>query len=326
MGRPRKNPITPLESPKTTVDEFGNEVPAPSIPSAEASKALTENPKNEILNNSIPDSLAAFSGDENMEHKQILDIAKQVMATSLTPETQVPVIPIANHEEPLIRHVFTRITTSNSKDYGLIEGVNYQYKPDGRIDWEAMFDPEYYIYPHNDPSKTALLKVDGLRELAEIRGVESKKIEFQQTTPDMVICKVTVKYIPNFEDPNGREWSAIADASTNNIGTQFAKYLATMAETRATGRCHREALGIRLCTWEEVDPKDVGEPEDTKSMVNDVTMAGLHRQMELKGVSKEELLKKIQEKYPDMTSFDQLKQFQAAKLLNYLSEKQNIKN
>lgn len=308
MGRPRKNPVE-ISQP-AVITPVSNPVESPPFPSVFMPASNTP---------VLPEKPTFVENTTTPEHK-VLEIAKAVMAPTPTIKEIVAAQPIPEQTK------FCRITTPNSPRFGLIDGVEYKYKKDGRIDWEAMFDPEYYIYPNNDGSKAPLLKVDGLRNLAEIRGIEWKRVEFQQTLPDMVVCKVTIKYIPNFEDPNGREWSAIADASAGNIGSGFAKYLATMAETRATGRCHREALGIRLCTFEEVSPDDMDKPSNDGKPIDDVTMAAIHRQMQLKGVTNEALIVKIQEKLPTVDSLGKLTQSQAVAVLNYLNTKQNVKS
>jgi len=207
---------------------------------------------------------------------------------------------------------------------GLIVGLKYEYDEKGLIDWEKMFDPEYYVYPNGDYSKPPLLKVDGLRELSEIRGIESKEVFFQGIG-DTIVCTVTVKYIPNRENPGGRVWSAMADACPGNIGGNFKKYLAAMAETRATGRCHREALGIRLCTFEECDESDIKNASSGDGPITDILLAAVKRQLELKKESEAELIKKIQAKYPEITALSQLTSGQGVLLLRSLSEKQNPK-
>lgn len=207
---------------------------------------------------------------------------------------------------------------------GLVVGLKYEYKDNGLIDWEKMFNPEYCVYPNGDFSKPPLLKVDGLRELAEIRGVESKEVDFQ-VVGEMVVCRVTVKYIPNKENPNGRVWSAMADACSGNIGGNFKKYLSAMAETRATGRCHKEALGIRLCTFEECDENDIKDPSQGTAPVTDVILAAIKRQLEIKKIPESEMVQKIQAKYPEITALAQLTCGQGLLLLRSLNEKQNPK-
>ncbi len=218
-------------------------------------------------------------------------------------------------------------TFQRGKD-GLIDGVDYKYK-NGKIDWQAMFNPEYLIYPDDDTAKEPMLRVDGLLDLADIRGVESKHVKVVPVSQDMVAVTVTISFVPNKEDKHGKTWSATADATPQNVGDKrFAKYLTTIAETRATGRCIRQALGIRLCTFEEISTEDVVNKEDT-APIKDTTLAIIKRQMGLKGFSEEKLLNLIHEKIAgtkDVSLLTQLTVTQGQRVVAYLNSKQNTES
>lgn len=207
---------------------------------------------------------------------------------------------------------------------GLLDGIEYKYS-NGRIDWQAMFNPEYLVYPDNDRAKKPLLKVDGLLDLAEVRGVEWKEANFQGVSESMVIVRVRMRFLPNIEDPNGRIWEGVADATPANVGgKQYSKYLATIAETRAIGRCIRGALGIRLCTFEEVSKDDLQIDDSRK--VPDETITAIRYQMRIKGVSEEVMMKKIHEKYENINGLGELSAEQGRKFLTWLNEMQNAKS
>jgi phosphoribosylformylglycinamidine (FGAM) synthase PurS component len=210
---------------------------------------------------------------------------------------------------------------------GLMEGVEYKYKANGRIDWEAMFNPEFYIYPKNDTTKEPMLKCDGLLELAELRGVAAKTVKIVPVTQDMIAVEVTMQFSPNIEDPQGKVWSATADATIENVGDKkFAKFLTTMAETRAVGRCIRGALGIRKYTFEEMTKDEVMETEDNGT-IKDTALVAIKRQMELKGYKEEGiLLKDVSEKEADVIGVSNLASLtvtQGQKVLAFLNKKQN---
>lgn len=203
--------------------------------------------------------------------------------------------------------------------------TDYKYK-NGRIDWQAMFNPEYLVYPNDDTTKEPFLRVDGLLDLADIRGVESKEVKVVPVSEGMIAVTVTMRFLPNKEEPRGKVWSATADATPSNVGDKkFAKYLTTIAETRATGRCIRGALGIRLCTFEEVSTEDSMDKEDT-APIKDTTLAVIKRQMELKGFTEDGLLKVIHEKIAgtkDVSLLTQLTVTQGQRVVAYLNSKQN---
>lgn len=206
--------------------------------------------------------------------------------------------------------------------------IEYIYsKKTGKIDWQAMFNPEYFVYPNNDKTRDPLLKVDGLRDLAEVRGVSKKEVKFLAASESMVIVSVKMWFVPSVEDPEGRVWEALADATPSNIGGKggFQKYLSTIAETRATGRCIREALCIRLCTFEEVSKDDLNIDESENKPISDETIVALKRQMSLKGVNENEMMEKIQKKHPDIYSMSRLSAKQGKEFLSYLNGLENKK-
>ena len=207
---------------------------------------------------------------------------------------------------------------------GLYEGLKYVCNDYGRIDWQKMFNPKYFFYPNGDKSKEPLLKVDGLKDLAEIRGIERKMVTIVPISENLVACKVNIRFIGNVDDKFGREWEATADASPMNIGGKtFGKFLTAMAETRAIGRCIKEALGIRLATYEEMTGEDVVEPSDNDKPISNELVAAITRQKEIKGLKPEELMVEIKKKLPLIDNVAQLTMEQGRILLSWLNDKPN---
>jgi len=219
----------------------------------------------------------------------------------------------------------TEIPKTESPNYchngdGMLPNIEYKFKSNGKIDWQAMFNPEYFVYPDGDTSKDPFLKVDGLLELADIRGIESKEVVITPVSDSLIAVTVKMTFLPNREEPCGKVWSATADANPSNVGDKkFAKYLTTIAETRATGRCIRGALGIRLCSYEEISKEDM-QTEDN-APIKDTTLVIIKRQMELKGMTEDEVLKAIPDK--NVTSLNQLTASQGQMLVGFLNKKQN---
>lgn len=247
-----------------------------------------------------------------------------ILDTTVTPsdavqeaQTQVPVDQKPNVPVEPVVSLFQR-------DYnGLLIGKDY-IRENGKINWQAMFNPKYFVFPKDDHTKDPMLKADGLRDLADIRGYTSKEVTVQVVSSEFIIVKVKMCFIPNLEEPNGKIVEACADATFYNVGDEaFKKYLTTIAETRATSRCIKEALGIRLCSYEEISKDDLPEDEINKNPITSETLVAIERQMEVKGISNEDVMKFINEKYPNITSFNQLNITQGQETLKFLAAKTN---
>lgn len=207
-----------------------------------------------------------------------------------------------------------------------LEGAakSYPTREDGRIDWEQLINSKYLVYPDNDPSKVPMVKVDGLKDVAEKRGILAKEVSYTAISEHMVICKVKMLFVPNADDPNGRMWEAVADATPGNVnGKLFARFLTACAETRAVGRCIKEALGIRMLCQEEITDQTFNNSGDEP--VSHEVVAAIKKQLEFKGGTTETLLADIQRKYPHIKSLSDLTAEQGSKQLNALNSKQNIK-
>ncbi len=68
----------------------------------------------------------------------------------------------------------------------------------------------------------------------------------------MATVACTILFIPNYESPCGLEVTAIAQASLENVGGEYAKYLEVIASNRAFVRAVKEGLGIQTLSEEEI--------------------------------------------------------------------------
>lgn len=122
-------------------------------------------------------------------------------------------------------------------------------------------------------------RVDGLRRVAQ--DVIGTIVE---EGCDLVACptiengmRACVKAWVVFE--NGQRFEALADASPANItGDEYAIYLTAMADTRAKGRCLRNALGLkRVVAAEEVSNKvGLGVDGNSDSAIRTGQIAAIH--------------------------------------------------
>ena len=230
-------------------------------------------------------------------------------------DNETPRPEIALPQKPWKRH-------ADGPKMGLIENFDYPFSLTGGIDWEKLISPKYLIYPNNDYGREPMVKVDGLRDLAEIRGVSAKEVEIIPVSDRLIVCKCKILFIPNVYEPKGRMWEGAADASPENInGKLFGRFLTACADTRATGRCIKEALGIRVLVQEEVTDQDEGE---SNAPIAGEVIAAIERQAQLKGKA-DTLLKDIMEKYKDIKSMSDLTKGQGAKLLQWLNAMPNAK-
>jgi hypothetical protein len=100
-------------------------------------------------------------------------------------------------------------------------------------------------------------RVEGLRRVAELlvgEIIEERSELLSAPNVDngfRAICKASIL----FETPNGvmKRFEGMADAYEGNLAPDFQIYLVTMAETRAKGRCFKNALKLkRIVSAEEI--------------------------------------------------------------------------
>jgi hypothetical protein len=174
---------------------------------------------------------------------------------------------------------------------GLVKGVEYKYKPDGQIDWKAMLNPVHIKFKtskgqittehekrlaaeiektYGAPAKDLvyadvvakqavkdehlLVMLKGWQELAELRGFTYSAPTAVAAAPGMAVCAWSIKWIPNVDDPAGKETGATADATMENTGG-FG-YLGAMAGNRAFTRAVRLGLGVTILAADEIATKD----------------------------------------------------------------------
>lgn len=174
---------------------------------------------------------------------------------------------------------------------GLVEGIEYKFKPDGSIDWKAMLNPVHIKFKtskgqittehekklaaeiektYGAPAKDLvyadvvakqevkdehlIVMLKGWQELAELRGFTYSAPTAVAAAPGMAVCAWSIKWIPNIDDPDGKETGATADATMENTGG-FG-YLGAMAGNRAFTRAVRLGLGVTILAADEIATKD----------------------------------------------------------------------
>jgi len=156
---------------------------------------------------------------------------------------------------------------------GLIEGVEYKFRPDGSIDWQLMLKPEH-LYINRDykndiekrfnlslkeidvtllEKREVLITLEGINYLAWLRGRRSIIPDVKFVSETEVTSTVTVTFISNFEDPDGLVVGAQASANVYSVSGKFQPFLATFAQNRAFVRAVRQALRIESLGKDEFD-------------------------------------------------------------------------
>lgn len=150
---------------------------------------------------------------------------------------------------------------------GLMEGLDYKLKDNGLIDWRGMIPAQYFV-PHTQwfqsrnltvpkstdglTDKQLLILLDGIKYVANLRGYHSVEYPKIVSTREHCTAVCRIQWKPNCDDPDGKVFSSIGDATPDNT-MSFAKfYLGAIAENRAFVRCVRNSLGIEVTGADEI--------------------------------------------------------------------------
>lgn len=140
-------------------------------------------------------------------------------------------------------------------------------------------------------------RLEGLRRISEIligdiieEGCDL--IQCPNNENNMTACaKAWVKFL--CADGLEKRYEALADASNDNCYSEFGKYLTAMADTRAKGRCYRNALKLRrVIAAEEVDKATILDKGDDDNQSIDTSQTTAIRILSKRfGVSIDKLIK-----------------------------------
>lgn len=121
---------------------------------------------------------------------------------------------------------------------------------------EDHFKPGDFVVAKQGSGETLFIRHDPLLRVAkdpEVLGIMARKVDVNQT-PDKGnewSATATVTYRFGDEDKNVT-WASSADCRKSNARGGFATYSTAMAETRASARALRFALGVEFCSAEEI--------------------------------------------------------------------------
>ena len=173
-------------------------------------------------------------------------------------------------------------------DNGLIEGINYVYDENQKINWLKMIPVEcLYI---NQEKKNSLEKrlnkpfeeikiedvkdtdlvitLQGIRYLLDLRGYRYSKIKINVATPEYAAATCEICFIPNQEENFEQVYCASASAHFGNTKSWYKNYLVEASSNRALCRAVRFYLKINIVASEELGAK---VDEDTQSTNNNLS-------------------------------------------------------
>ncbi len=131
-----------------------------------------------------------------------------------------------------------------------------KYAADG-VDLQALSDEEMAKVKAEAPESRKLIKLAGFKEIARIRGIYSQKFELVHRSPELATVACTILFIPNYENCQGLEVTAVAQASLENVSGEYSKYLEVIASNRSFVRAVKEGLSIQTLSEEEILIEDV---------------------------------------------------------------------
>lgn len=153
------------------------------------------------------------------------------------------------------------------------------------VDIDKISEEEVQEYKKTAPDDFVFISLGGLRELAELRGCDSYKVEMVECSPDNYVAKAEIHFLPNEEEPNGLTFSGIGSASSYNVNYGFKYYLPALAENRSYARAVRNSLRVRSLYNEEAKTDE--KPSENTVGINPIKI--FKDKLEKKNWSFEEL-------------------------------------
>jgi len=169
----------------------------------------------------------------------------------------------------------------NRNEYGLLNGVDYDFSEDGSVNWRSMIKDDH-LFPNRswfdlrkkDLPRTIdglkdhqlLIKLSGIKELAKLRGFSDVYYDVEKCEEGHVAVKCSITFLPNYETGNQPVvFSDMANATLNNTSSFATKFLETIACNRAFVRCVRNFLNVHIVGDDEIDKSNQGNTNQANS-------------------------------------------------------------
>jgi hypothetical protein len=101
----------------------------------------------------------------------------------------------------------------------------------------------YVVQIHGRP----FVRYAGLLLMAHARGLQTIEARFVSVSATLAVAEATATFT------DGRRLTEASDATPENVGPQVKAHFARLALTRAKARALKDALGVDLCSLEELD-------------------------------------------------------------------------
>lgn len=225
-------------------------------------------------------------------------------------------------------------------ELGLLDSVSYVFNENSTVNWRKMIKPEYLAAnkkktEESDTSKLKdselLILLQGLKDLAQLRGYTSVKYEFGSARRDYCAVRCGILWIPNYET-NFKEvyFESIGDAHSENTEGFSSNYLGPIAENRAFVRCVRNFLGINIVSQEEISGNHTSSPGEAESETVPTPQKCLEELMVVHNLTLEKVLDKLKaeghKKVEEYKSVSDIPIIKVLELVSRLKKKKSKSN
>jgi len=184
--------------------------------------------------------------------------------------------------------------------------VNEMQEQEQLVDWKSKLLPSEV---KKDSFDNEFVTLAGLWRLVTLKGIKATRSQVI-TSPSTNNTNATIIFGITFND--GSYFEAVGHANESNCSEEYAKFVVTMAESRAKARACRDALNIQICSDEErSDDIDNGQPI-TQNQLTAIKVA-----LGRKGLTQEMIMSKASRK---VDRFEDLTRGEAVNLIHYLNK------
>ena len=225
-----------------------------------------------------------MSDEENKEKKEAVEVQKEA------PKKRAKKKKLDDRAVAIAKY-------ARDKD-GLLENVSYEFKENGLIDWRSMIGLEH-LYVNKDWYETRnrelpesiqglkdyqlLIKLSGIKELAQLRGYTSVSPHIIESSNERVVAQCHIDWIGNYETGGVLTYYGdVGNATIENTSGFGHKFLETIAANRAFVRSVRNFLKIHIVGADEMDSssKEKKEPQETVPKLTG-PLASLQKKLQL---------------------------------------------
>lgn len=220
-------------------------------------------------------------------------------------------------------------------------------------EWRDKINPIYFVPNKTKTKETDITKLkdseklvllQGLKEVAALRGFKSVNYDVIKSERDYVCVKCTIHWIPLQDEKMVEEqnkirefplptdcqrfffnaeiaysdkvFSALADAHADNVEGMAQKFLTTTAENRAFSRCVRNFLRIDVVSDSEIDKTTDEKNENMMPSPKDI----LKKALEDKGKTFLDILEILKSKKIDTSNYKNVDDLENGHILSIMTE------